>query len=137
MPSRTPQQRGRDFEVELRKEFGLKPVPGSGSVWWSKLDLKGRLARWSLKFTTKKSFDITQDMVDEAISACYGPGGDGSMPLWGVRIGDERYDLVVMLKQDFAALQRGEIQPLISEGREKTRQRKALASVPALLREED
>jgi hypothetical protein len=90
---------GRDFEEELSEEFGIQKVPGSGNQWYSKLDLKGFAARWSLKSTEKKSISISQSTIDEAIKACYDLSGDSTTPLWAFRIGDREHDMVMMRKE--------------------------------------
>jgi len=127
---------GAKFEEELSKEFEIKKTPGSGNQWYSKLDLFGRGARWSLKATAKKSISIGQDVIDEAVNACERMSGDGSMPLWAFRIGDDKHDIIAMRKEDFKLLQAGELK-LIGEGvKEQVAQRRAKASTPVLFRDE-
>ena len=130
----TPQIDGREFERELAAEFGLDRVPGSGSVWYSKLDLKGNKARWSLKYTTTNRFPIAFEDLLEALDVCYGLGGDGSTPLWAIRnpIGD----FILMRKEDFKAMQAGETK-FINEDRPQVAARKARARQPELLREDN
>jgi hypothetical protein len=63
----TVQQEGRDWEEDFAKEFGLTLVPGSGAPWYSgKLDVSGKGARWSLKWTSKESYRLTLDDLTEA-----------------------------------------------------------------------
>jgi len=130
----TPQKQGRDFEKELAKEFGLTQVPGSGSVWHSKLDLIGKGFRWSLKYTEKSKNPIDFETIDEAMLACYGAGGDGSSPIWVARI--QGNDFIMMLKEDFKSIQQGDIK-LIEEEKPHIAARKARARQPELLREEN
>ncbi len=125
---------GKQFEKDLAKEFGLSLVPGSGNQFHSKLDLAGFTARWSLKATDKASATIKLSDIKEAIAACYNIVGDGSMPLWAYRIQDQ--DMVMMRKEDFIELQRGELKLIKEETDDKYEQRKARAHTPRLLRDE-
>lgn len=126
---------GLEFEEEMAKEFGLKRIVGSGSTWHSKLDLKGKIARFSLKFTKKKSFVVDQALIYEAVYACEGPGGDGSVPLWLFRVGDEQYDMIMMRKNDFKMIFETDVK-LISINHTKSEQKRKRASVPQLFRDE-
>lgn len=134
----TPQNQGREFEKELAEEFGLNQVPGSGSVWYSKLDLSGNNVRWSLKFTTRENFPITFHDILEALDACYGVGGDGSTPLWAARIEPLEEDFIVMRKEDFKLMQMGfqKLMNIISEDKPQVAARKNRARQPELLRED-
>ena len=125
---------GLEFEEEIAKELRLERIVGSGNKWHSKLDLKGILARWSLKFTSKKSFVVTQSLIDEAVDACEGPGGDGSTPVWLIRIGSRKYDMILLRKIDFLQMQTEEV---IYTGDTTTKSdlKRAKAAVPQLLRE--
>ncbi len=126
---------GTEFEEEMAEELDLKRIVGSGSTWHSKLDLKGKIARWSLKFTKHKSFVVDQGLIDEAVHACEGPGGDGSIPLWLFRLQEEKYDMVMLRLNDFIMLNRGEVQLLNKESTKAELKRKR-ASVPQLFRDE-
>lgn len=131
----TPQQQGRQFEKEIADEFDLQTTPASGAFWFSKLDLFGYGTRWSCKFTQKRSFRLTQDDIDEAVKACQGPGGDGSIPLWMLRLGSEKYDLVIMRKEDFKLFTEKNINLRAPEiGKSVLKRRRS--EVPILLREE-
>ncbi len=129
----TPQNQGRQFEKDLAEEFGLKQVPGSGSVWHSKLDIKGNDFRWSLKYTEKNQVPISFADILEALEACYGAGGDGSTPIWAMRI--PVGDYIILSKEDFKAIQNGWIK-IINEDNPKVEQRKAKARTPELLRDD-
>lgn len=132
------QDEGREFEKELADELGLSVVPGSGNQWYSQLDLIGRGVRWSLKYTREKSFRLTQEDVREAVVATQGVSGDGSIPLWAVRLGTEEYDLIIMRKNDFLLMQEGELTLIGNdEPPKKSEIRRARSRVPILLREED
>lgn len=130
----TPQSQGRDFEKELAKEFGLEQVPSSGSVWHSKLDLKGHKFRWSLKFTIRKIWPFRYIDMEEDIRNCLGPGGDGSSPIWAART--PLGDFIIMRKEDFKLMQTDHVK-LIAEDRPQVVARKKRASQPELLREDE
>ena len=127
---------GTEFEQEMSRELGLKRIVGSGSTWHSKLDLKGILARWSLKFTMFKSFVVNQSLIDEAVEACEGPGGDGTTPIWLFRIGSPKYDMIMIRKNDFKMMQETHTELLKLESTKSDQKRKR-ASIPQLFRNED
>lgn len=129
----TPQQDGINFEKELAKEFGLQRTPASGSVWYSKLDMRGNNARWSLKSTERDRFPLTLLDIEEALDACYGTGGDGATPLWAIR--NPLGDFIVMRKEDWIAMNVDDIK-LINEDRPQVAARKERARRPQLLRED-
>lgn len=136
--SDSPQNLGRLFEKELAKELGLQIVPGSGNQWHSKLDLKGKLARWSLKYTGAKSFTITQHDVTEAVEATQGISGDGSIPVWAIRLQSPEFDLILLRKNDFLLLQEGEIRIVGDDSPPKKSDiRRARSHVPVLLRDDN
>lgn len=130
--SDTPQARGRQFEVSLASELGLETTPASGATWHSKLDVKGKKTRWSLKHTDAQTFTINVGLISEAVNATQGIEGDGSIPLWAISIGGIREKLVMMRLEDFKLLQEGE--NLIDVLPSRTDERRKLASLPILLR---
>lgn len=131
----TEQQEGRDWESDFAEEFGLTLVPGSGAPWWSgKLDVTGEGARWSLKWTSKESYRLTQKDINEALEATRGLGGTSEIPLWAFNIQGE--ELVMMRKEDFKQIQSGELN-VLPEVRTKTLERTRLAEIPILLRNDD
>jgi len=120
----------------MEQELGLDRVPGSGSVWHSKLDLAGNGTRWSLKATRKHTFNVDDELISEALEAVTGPNGDGSIPLWAIRKSADsprQEDFVLMRKEDFIDITTGHIE-LARESKSEARRR--LAATPALLREE-
>jgi len=123
---------GNIFEEDLSKEFGINKTINSGSFWFSKMDLIGRGARWSLKATSKKSFSLSQDIINEARQAC---ASEGSIPVWALRIGSSDYDVIVIGKEDFKLLQKGDIQLINGNATDKTLQRRIRANTPVLLRD--
>jgi hypothetical protein len=122
-----------EFEEDLAEELGVQRVPGSGSQWHSKLDIKGKGTLWSLKCTGKEGFRIDKKMLLEAILATGGVGGTGDIPVWAVRLlGIE--DFIIMRKDDFKTL--------VSDGSftiepSKSQERRNRSRVPQLLRESD
>jgi len=133
---KSPQEKGRDFEREMADEYGLQQVPGSGNQWHSKLDVAGSKVRWSLKFTEGDSFKLSKEFIREAVDATQGLSGSGELPLWGIRLGDSEYDLVVIRRRDFNTFVKGEIK-FTSEKRKGTAIRTRMSDVPSLLRDED
>lgn len=129
----TPQEKGKQFETDLASEFGLKMVPGSGNVWYDKMDLKGKGARWSLKYTSKEKFPITFEDIIENLQVCFGSGGTGEIPIWASRI--QENDYITMRKEDFKLMQTDHI-ILIEQDRPQVAARKERAKMPELLREE-
>jgi hypothetical protein len=126
------QQQGRDWESDFAKEFGLELVPGSGSPWWSgKLDVYGKGARWSLKWTSKESFAVTKKIIEEALQATSGLTGASEIPMWAFNLQGE--ELIMMRKEDFKQMQAGELN-VLPEVRTKTAERNKLAETPILLR---
>ena len=128
------QQQGREWEKEIADEFGLTLVPGSGAPWHSKLDITGQGARWSLKWTSKDSYRVTKEDLEEAIDATRGMGGTGEIPFWAFHIAGQ--DFVMMRKDDFKSYQQGDL-VVIPEKRTKTAIRARLSDIPILLREEE
>jgi hypothetical protein len=130
----TAQNRGRDFEQELAKEFGARGSIASGALWFDKLDGSGIGYRVSSKYTDKASFSISQGLIDEAVKACEGIGADGSMPIWAIRLQSPKYDLIVLRKDDFKALL--EEPALIKIDYSKAELKRKRASIPQLLRDD-
>lgn len=131
----TEQQQGREWEEEIKDEFGLSLVPGSGSPWYSgKLDVTGEGARWSLKWTSKESYRFTIKDIEEALEATRSLSGTSEIPLWALNI--KGHELVVMRKEDFKQIQAGELN-VLPEKKTKTAIRTQLADTPILLREDD
>jgi hypothetical protein len=124
---------GGRFEADFADEMGLERVPGSGSQWHSKLDVKGRGVLWSLKATTAAR--ISGKDFEEAIHATFGPGGDGRMGLMALRFfaeTDDELDLVLMRKDDFFSIASGKYE-LVQQ--DKTAARRERAATPELLRD--
>lgn len=67
--SGTPQDSGRMWEKVWASLFGVKPVKGSGSFWFAKMDVDDGSILWSLKRTENKSFSFTPGLMHEVESA--------------------------------------------------------------------
>lgn len=126
---------GTAFEREISKRLGLHLVPGSGNQWHSKLDLKGRFARWSLKFTEKASYKLSQSDWDEAVAATQSLQGDGRIPLMLIRLAKPKYDLVVIHLEDFLAMQDEGVE-FVESAPGASKERAAAAKIPGLFRRE-
>lgn len=122
---------GTEFEMELADELGLERVAGSGSGWSSKLDVRGRNTRWSLKATSDDGFRVDIKMLREADSVCGGIGGTGETPIWAVRINPG--DFIIMRKEDWIRFMK---EDSFSVPLSKSEERRKRASVPQLLRGE-
>ena len=128
-----PPEHGRRFEKEFAREMGLDPVPGSGNQWHSKLDLKGFGARWSLKWTGKKTYVLSSSTLDEAQAATGDPaGGTGELPLWAFDVDGEWY--VLTRAKDFKRITSEEL-VLTRESKSESKRRRS--SVPQLFRNDD
>lgn len=124
----------QDHEDDLAEKIGLDKTPGSGALPWRKLDLDGRGTKWSLKFTEKESFRVSHDMIREAEEHTFGLGGGGEIPMWAVRLQNDQHDFVIMQLDDFLTLFREGVK--LAKGK-KSEERRRLASVPILLRDDD
>lgn len=69
----TAQSRGYIFEETFAKALGTKPIKGSGSLWYAKLDIAAHgQVLFSLKHTDAKSFSVTKDLMREAVREAKG-----------------------------------------------------------------
>jgi hypothetical protein len=128
------QAAAHSFEIEWSGRVGGKVTPASGATWHAKQDVQDRTFLWSLKLTTKNSFRLTKEVLDDLFDDTWTPGGRPSVPALGIRIGTPEYDVVVLRYSDFASLARGE---LIIVGEEHDRAvKEAFARMPQLLRED-
>lgn len=126
---KTPQDYGREWEVEFAQIIGGTPQPGSGNLWHSKMDVRGSSILWSCKWTANTGFLITSKVWQEVVDAVDGPGGTGTMP--GLAIRTATSDLVVLRVEDLLTLLSQP--PTIAA--QKADNRRATARVPQLLRE--
>jgi hypothetical protein len=132
---RTPQEKGFDFEDAFAKALGVKPQPGSGSVWWAKLDVYDTQILWSLKHTTKETFKITRGLISEVVRNVFSFGGVGPSTIPGVAVALEHDDVYVVLRaEDFMRLVTEQRQYVAAS---KDSAKRATARLPALLRDDE
>lgn len=133
-PGETPQDAGRRFERFWASLFGVKPIKGSGALWYAKLDVGDGSILWSCKHTDAESFRITKDLMREVQTAIAGPGGVGGDTIPGLAVSVDGEAYVTLRAEDFLRLFKtagtGYIEP--SKGEAK----RARSRLPALLREE-
>lgn len=132
---KSPQDKGRYFERVWGKIFGVKPVPGSGSQWFAKLDVADGAILWSLKYTEKQSFSLSKSLMREAEEAVTGQGGVGGSIIPGIATSVDGEQYVTLRAEDFVRLCRSDAYKYIVPT--KAEQRRTRANVPSLLREED
>jgi hypothetical protein len=121
---------GEEWEEELAGRVGGKRVPGSGSQWHSKLDVKDVEILWSAKATEKEFYRLGADVLREAELAARGFGSLGCPWAIGLRIGSVGR-FVVMDLDDFIGLMQQDISYIKPDKTEALRKR---ARTPQLLR---
>ena len=110
MPDLTPQEEGRAYEERFAESIGAVPVKGSGA-FFSKLDVRGVSVLWSCKWAGRhKSFRVTEDHIQEAVSAIYGPGGIGGDSIPAMAIQTENEELAVIRMSDLIAMLTGDVE---------------------------
>jgi hypothetical protein len=76
VPKKRPsnaQSRGYEFEEKFAEALGAKPIKGSGSLWYAKLDIDGHgQVLFSLKHTDAQSFRVTKGLMAEAVREATG-----------------------------------------------------------------
>jgi hypothetical protein len=130
LPDQTRIQRGRDFESRVTEVLGGSLVPGSGSGWRSKSDVKSGSLLLSAKAEKSRTWGRTREQLREAIDLTL---GTGRIPGLAV-LEDDGAELVVMRMSDLAlALSQG---VGVTPGKSNGELRRERANTPALLREE-
>lgn len=61
LKSKSPQDRGRNYEKRLAKKLGTKPQPASGALPFRKEDIELDDYLVQVKHTTKKSYTLKAD----------------------------------------------------------------------------
>lgn len=99
---------GQQWEDDLADKTGANVVPGSGSRWYAKLDVRGRKTLWSAKATGAASFRVDHDMLRELRSSIATPGALGLdvIPIMGIRLGSGD-EVAVCLLDDFLLMMSG------------------------------
>lgn len=135
-PGETPQAAGRRFERYWASLFGVKPIKGSGSLWYAKLDVGDGAILWSCKHTDAASFSITRELLREAQAAVTGAGGVGGDTIPGLAVAiDSGAEVIVSLRaEDFLRLLQTSARAYIEPS--KGEQRRVRSRVPGLLRDE-
>lgn len=110
LKSVTPQQAGRDYELELAERLGGRPQPNSGAGPRWKLDLKLGSLLFSAKHTTHASYRLTAGELGEMVAGAQGPGGRGELPAMAIRMDGFPDDVVVMRGSDLRALLEGDVE---------------------------
>lgn len=114
----TPQQQGRDYELELAERLGGRPQPNSGAGPRWKLDLKLGSLLFSAKHTVHESYGLKASDLREALAGAQGPGGRGETPAMAIRMAGFPDDVVVMRGSDLLALLEGDVEaPAIAPSR--------------------
>lgn len=133
-PGESPQKRGRRFEKFWAALFGVKPVKGSGALWYAKLDVSDASILWSCKHTEDKSFRVSKELMSEAEEAVLGQGGVGGETIPGIATSVDGEVFVTLRAEDFLRL-------FQTEGkwipRSKGEEKRARSRIPSLLREEE
>lgn len=100
MADLTPQQEGRAWEPVFARSIGAELIKMSGAGF-SKLDVRGKLVLWSLKWAGRaRSFVFKDEYMDEALAAIHGPGGVGGETIPGVAFKTEGDEYVIFRKDD-------------------------------------
>lgn len=100
MADLTPQQEGRAWEPVFARSIGATLIKMSGAGF-SKLDVRGALVLWSLKWAGRAaSFVFRDEYMREALDAIHGPGGIGADALPGVAFKTLGGEYVIFRKDD-------------------------------------
>lgn len=135
-PGESYQQTGRRFETHWSKFFGQAPTKGSGNLWWLPLDLSFAVFHFSLKYSGKDRLRFgsspLKELLREADRARTDPADIGAVATYGE---DDGEVYVVLRGADFLRLvSSGDIDYVTKSRGE---QKRARASIPALLRDEE
>jgi hypothetical protein len=130
----TPQEAGRRFEKFFADLLGVKPVKGSGNLWYAKLDVGDNNMLVSCKHTDSESFRVHKHLMKEAQEAINGPGGIGGDAIPALAVSVQGETFVTLRAEDMLRLINSEhaVHMTPSKGEQKRR----TAAIPNLLREE-
>lgn len=131
-PGETPQKAGSRFEKFWASLFGVKPKRGSGNQWFSKLDVGDGSITWSCKWTTHESFSVSKKLMREAEEGIY-KNGDDSIPGIATAIDNGTEVFVTLRASDFLRIVSSDAATFVTPS--KADQKRAIASVPGLLRD--
>ena len=128
-----PQKTGRRFETFWASLFGVKPVKGSGSLWYAKLDVAdGGSILWSCKHTDDASFRVSKALFREAEDAVIGQGGVGGETIPGLAVSVDGEVIVALKAEDFLRMFKKNVKWIEPS---KGEQKRARSQIPAILRE--
>jgi len=134
-PGATPQEEGRLFEKFWAKLFGVKPVRGSGNIWYAKLDVNSSTFLFSCKNTKNKSFSVSKEIMKEVEEAINGQGGMGGETIPALASAIENEEVYVTMRaEDFMRLIQSDQSDLIVPT--KGEQKRARSQIPGILRED-
>jgi hypothetical protein len=128
----TPQNQGRVFEKEWAERFGSKPVKGSGSFWYCKMDVDDGVIVWSLKWTSKETFSVKPGLLYETIAAIRELGLRDATPGLAVAVGGRTPEIFTILLADDMIHALTMEAPYIVPTKDEARRQGA--AIPALLR---
>lgn len=133
-PGEKPQKTGRRFEAFWASLFGVKPVKGSGSLWYAKLDVNDASILWSCKHTEDQSFRVSKELMREAETAVIGQGGIGGETIPGIATSVQGEVYITLHAEDFLRLFQQDSKWIPkSKGEEK----RARSRIPSLLRDQE
>lgn len=135
MKKKTPQEKGYEFERDWAEIFGVKPVKGSGSLWYLKLDVGTSHVLFSCKHTDHQSFRVTKDLMREAVTAINGPGGSGGETEPGLAISVDGEIFVVQRAGDWLRGRTEEGMAFIKPDKGEAKRRRS--KVPSMMRDLD
>ena len=123
-----PQEKGRLFERIWAKLLGAQPQPGSGNQWFAKMDVADGEILWSLKYTEKKSFSLTKELMREVEKEVT----PGVIPGIATSVDGEQF--VTLRAEDFIRLASTDAMKYITPT--KAEQKRARSKVPNLFRDD-
>jgi len=134
----TAAQSGYRFEAFWARLFGVKPVRGSGSQWYAKLDVAAASLLFSCKHTDAASFRVTKELMREAERAVNGPGGVGGSTIPALAISVQGDVFVTLRAEDFLyILDQGPADEGFKLKSSKAETKSRRSKIPAILREEE
>lgn len=129
----SPQQRGRDFEVQESTRPGLEQIERSGAGLY-KLDVSGLDLILELKHTDQASFRVDEKLLRRLDDATTGPAGAGvRLKILVVKLGELDRTVAVIDWPDAIGMLKGEHQGAVQSTKDE--QRRADVELPSILRD--
>jgi hypothetical protein len=110
----TPQQAGRDYELELVQRYGGTPQPASGATARYKLDWKLGKLLVSAKRTKHESFSLKAADLRETLAGAQGPGGRGEHGVMAIDMAGFPDDVFIVPGSVMRALLAGEVEATVA-----------------------